>query len=161
VLVLSSWQLIECETDSTHSITVISTLQQLAFRQSSMSVWLYHKLRTSYSTAQDYRFTTSCSSRSDQAQATKMLEPFIFRSSKGQSSAHSSSSDPVLSYVRPCSCFLQFFFLIATRSLLRRQDYMAQTKCPLHLGLVHFPIPTQNIFSSTHHIKSFDVCMEH
>jgi hypothetical protein len=23
------------------------------------------------------------------------------------------------------------------------------------------PIPTQNIFSSTHHIKSFDACMEH
>jgi hypothetical protein len=29
------------------------------------------------------------------------------------------------------------------------------------LGLVHFPIPTQNISSSTHHIKSFDACMEH
>jgi hypothetical protein len=30
-----------------------------------------------------------------------------------------------------------------------------------HSGLVHFPISTQNIFSSTHHIKSFDACMEH
>jgi hypothetical protein len=28
-------------------------------------------------------------------------------------------------------------------------------------GLVHFPLPTQNIFSYTHHIKSFDACMEH
>jgi hypothetical protein len=28
-------------------------------------------------------------------------------------------------------------------------------------GLVHFPIPTQNIFSSIHHIKSFNACMEH
>jgi hypothetical protein len=35
-------------------------------------------------------------------------------------------------------------------------------KCrELIYGLVHFPIPTQNIFSFTHHIKSFDVCMEH
>jgi hypothetical protein len=30
-----------------------------------------------------------------------------------------------------------------------------------HWGLVHFPISTQNIFFSTHHIKSFDACMEH
>jgi hypothetical protein len=29
------------------------------------------------------------------------------------------------------------------------------------MGLVHFPIPTQNIFSFTHHIKSFDAYMEH
>jgi hypothetical protein len=29
------------------------------------------------------------------------------------------------------------------------------------LGLVHFPHPTQNISSSTYHIKSFDACMEH
>jgi hypothetical protein len=29
------------------------------------------------------------------------------------------------------------------------------------LGLVHFPIPTQNISFYTHRIKSFDVCMEH
>jgi tRNA A-37 threonylcarbamoyl transferase component Bud32 len=28
-------------------------------------------------------------------------------------------------------------------------------------GLVHFPLPTQNISSYTHHIKSFDACMEH
>jgi hypothetical protein len=28
-------------------------------------------------------------------------------------------------------------------------------------GLFHFPIPTQNISSFTHHIKSFDTCMEH
>jgi hypothetical protein len=28
-------------------------------------------------------------------------------------------------------------------------------------GLVHFPIPTQNIFSFTRHIKSFDACMDH
>jgi hypothetical protein len=26
---------------------------------------------------------------------------------------------------------------------------------------VHFPVPTQNISSSTHHIKSFDACMEY
>jgi Cu2+-containing amine oxidase len=31
----------------------------------------------------------------------------------------------------------------------------------VYIGLVHFPIPTQNISSSTHHIKSFDACMEH
>jgi hypothetical protein len=30
-----------------------------------------------------------------------------------------------------------------------------------YCGLVHFPISTQNIFSSTHHIKSIDACMEH
>jgi hypothetical protein len=30
-----------------------------------------------------------------------------------------------------------------------------------YYGPVHFPIPTQNISSSTHHIKSFDACMEH
>jgi hypothetical protein len=29
------------------------------------------------------------------------------------------------------------------------------------LGPCSLPIPTQNIFSSTHHIKSFDTCMEH
>jgi hypothetical protein len=28
-------------------------------------------------------------------------------------------------------------------------------------GLVHFPLSTQNISSYTHHIKSFDACMEH
>jgi hypothetical protein len=28
-------------------------------------------------------------------------------------------------------------------------------------GRVHFPLPTQNISSYTHHIKSFDACMEH
>jgi hypothetical protein len=28
-------------------------------------------------------------------------------------------------------------------------------------GLVHFPILTQNFSSFTHHIKSFDACMEH
>jgi hypothetical protein len=30
----------------------------------------------------------------------------------------------------------------------------------IYIGLVHFPITTQNISSSTHHIKSFDACME-
>jgi F-box/leucine-rich repeat protein 2/20 len=29
------------------------------------------------------------------------------------------------------------------------------------IGCVHFPIPTQNISSSIHHIKSFDACMEY
>jgi histidinol phosphatase-like PHP family hydrolase len=29
------------------------------------------------------------------------------------------------------------------------------------VGLVHFPIPTQNISSFTHHIKSFYACIEH
>jgi hypothetical protein len=32
---------------------------------------------------------------------------------------------------------------------------------PRRSGLVHFPILTQNISSSTYHIKSFDACMEH
>jgi hypothetical protein len=38
---------------------------------------------------------------------------------------------------------------------------MAQGELQSNIGLVHFPIPTQNISSSTHHIKSFDGCMEH
>jgi hypothetical protein len=49
----------------------------------------------------------------------------------------------------------------------RRYGYANDGCLPLpapllvYIGLVHFPILTQNIFSSTYHIKSFDACMEH
>jgi hypothetical protein len=51
------------------------------------------------------------------------------------------------------------------RGGLGLKDLSVQNTCLLlkliHKGLVHFTFPTQNISSYTHHIKSFDACMEH
>jgi hypothetical protein len=46
------------------------------------------------------------------------------------------------------------------KGLFQEQDFFPQCskQAPRPCSL---PIPTQNIFSSIHHIKSFDACMEH
>jgi hypothetical protein len=51
------------------------------------------------------------------------------------------------------------WLIVGDFNLLRKPD--DRNRPGGNIGLVHFPLPTQNISSSTHHIKSFDACMEH
>jgi hypothetical protein len=49
----------------------------------------------------------------------------------------------------------------ASQNFFTLANVANQTQMYYLLGLVHFPIPIQNIFSYTYHIKSFDACMKH